>query len=133
MRLVGRAMRRKRADLARANPTPILRGKEKILRRRKPKIHGELYALPAWKELRAIQLANTPICEACCRRPATEVDHQEKHRGDLDKFLDPSNLVSVCRRCHAQKTAWERHPRARFPDPSRPRPQLRPARTRKGI
>ena len=73
----------------------------------------DLYLLPVWKDkLRPAQLAREPFCRECWRSRrarvrATEVDHVVPHRGDLQLFLDPENLQSLCHRCHSAKTMRE--------------------------
>lgn len=73
----------------------------------------DLYDLPIWKlQLRPEQLAREPFCRECwtprrARVRATEVDHVKPHRGDLQLFLDPNNLQSLCHRCHSRKTMQE--------------------------
>lgn len=76
------------------------------------------YNLPVWKDsLRPAQLLREPFCRVCAqaydagdprsRTRATVVDHIEPHRGDWAKFVEPSNLQSLCKRHHDQKTARE--------------------------
>lgn len=61
------------------------------------------------KGLRFDQLRRQPCCEECERNghttPATDVDHRIPHRGDWDKFIDESNIRSLCAACHGRKTA----------------------------
>ena len=127
MRLIGRKTRQRRHEMALQRPTPILRTKTKTLRRWKPKRYGHMYADHRWLDLRAFQLANHPICQACGKRPAVDVDHLDKHAGSWDKFLDPKNLASVCQPCHRKKTSFERRPSVIYHDPDKPKPKLRPA------
>lgn len=70
------------------------------------------YSLPVWTDdLRPAQLLREPFCRECARRGvrtwATVVDHVEPHRGDWTKFIDRSNLQSLCKHHHDQKTARE--------------------------
>lgn len=76
------------------------------------------YNLPIWTDsLRPAQLLREPFCRVCAqtydagdprsRTRATVVDHIEPHRGDWAKFVEPSNLQSLCKRHHDQKTARE--------------------------
>ena len=64
-----------------------------------------------WVKLRKkILVRDHYMCQVCKQAgivtPATEVDHRiPKSRGGSD---DPSNLQSICQRCHAEKTAKER-------------------------
>ena len=60
---------------------------------------------PHWRKLRKAYLATHPICAICQHLVAVELDHIEPHRGDIQKFLDYSNLQGLCKRCHSQKTA----------------------------
>ena len=76
------------------------------------------YNLPIWTDsLRPAQLLREPFCRVCAqaydagdprsRTRATVVDHIEPHRGDWVKFVEQSNLQSLCKRHHDQKTARE--------------------------
>ncbi|WP_226550839.1 HNH endonuclease signature motif containing protein [Celeribacter naphthalenivorans] len=71
----------------------------------------KLYSDPRWQRLRGAYLARHPLCSDCGELgvvvPATEVDHIERHMGDLGKFLDWDNLQGLCKRCHSRKTARE--------------------------
>ncbi len=65
-----------------------------------------LYNLPAWRKLRMLHLGKESLCRLCRPRAvlAEVVDHIIPHGGDMDKFLDPDNLQSLCFRCHNVKT-----------------------------
>lgn len=76
------------------------------------------YTLPVWtRRLRPQQLVMEPFCRVCARMypagdprsrtRATVVDHIVPHRGDWSLFVDPSNLQSLCKHHHDQKTARE--------------------------
>lgn len=78
------------------------------------------YTLPIWvNDLRPMQLLNEPFCRECSRRAAqeglphlarvraTDVDHIVPHRGVWSRFIDRSNLQSLCHSCHSRKTAAE--------------------------
>lgn len=60
----------------------------------------------AWRKLRALILAERPLCEAPgCNRPAKDVDHRvARAKGGTD---DESNLVAYCHSCHSKKTVAE--------------------------
>lgn len=65
------------------------------------------YQSGAWKLARDRQLAEHPDCIAC-GHPAKFADHiRNRAEGGLD--LDPSNLQSMCREHHRQKTLTESH------------------------
>ena len=73
--------------------------------------YRSLYNTAQWKRMRKNQLNQQPLCE-CCRfygylKPAIDVDHIYPHRGDRALFFDSSNLSSMCKKCHAYKTAEE--------------------------
>jgi 5-methylcytosine-specific restriction protein A len=71
-----------------------------------------------WVKLRRAQLRQHPTCQcgACgdhaapCGAPAVDVDHITPLRlfaGDRRAAHHPSNLQSLCERCHGRKTAAE--------------------------
>lgn len=62
------------------------------------------YNSSRWKQRRASQLAESPLCEYCLARenrvtPATIADHKIPHRGDAGLFWD-GELQSLCKRHH---------------------------------
>lgn len=78
------------------------------------------YTLPIWvNDLRPMQLLNEPFCRECSRRAArenlphlarvraTDVDHIVPHRGIWSRFIDRTNLQSLCHSCHSRKTMAE--------------------------
>lgn len=70
------------------------------------------YSLPIWTDdLRPNQLLLEPFCRECTRQGkrvwATDVDHIVDHKGDWARFIDRSNLESLCHRCHSRKTMRE--------------------------
>lgn len=87
-------------------------------RRRVSEDYHAWYTLPVWtRRLRPQQLVREPFCRVCARvypagdprsrTRATVVDHIVPHRGDWSLFVDPSNLQSLCKHHHDQKTARE--------------------------
>lgn len=63
-----------------------------------------------WGQLRAWYIVRYPLCEHCEAKglvvPAREVDHIVPFRSPSDPLrLDETNLQSLCRPCHAKKTA----------------------------
>jgi 5-methylcytosine-specific restriction endonuclease McrA len=59
-------------------------------------------------ELRRAYLAQQPRCEhPGCTSGAEEVDHKQRIADRPDLRLTWSNLQSLCRRHHSQKTARE--------------------------
>ena len=74
--------------------------------------HAKLYNSRQWRKLRALQLAEHPLCRMHAELgqvvAATVVDHIKPHKGDMDLFLDGGNLQSLCKQCHdAHKQAQE--------------------------
>lgn len=56
----------------------------------------------AWRKLRAAVLLDRPVCEACGRAEATDVDHVVRRgAGGSD---DLANLMALCHPCHSKKT-----------------------------
>ena len=85
---------------------------ESARRSEKSQSYRRWYSLRIWTdELRPQQLAHEPFCRDCARRGlrvyATDVDHVVPHDGDWSKFVDPTNLQSLCHSCHGRKTTAE--------------------------
>jgi 5-methylcytosine-specific restriction protein A len=63
-----------------------------------------------WKARRRAHLAEHPWCEDCLEQnlytEATDVHHENRHRGDAETFLS-SPLRSLCHSCHSRRTAAE--------------------------
>ena len=81
-------------------------------RRRISADYHSWYNLPIWtKRLRPDHLLIEPFCRVCSsegkRTRAEVVDHIQLHRGDWQRFTDPTNLQSLCKYHHDQKTAME--------------------------
>ena len=53
-----------------------------------------------WRVIRAAQLVKCPECEACMRVAELDVHHVIPVSFDPSKELDPSNLMTLCPRCH---------------------------------
>lgn len=88
------------------------RHKPKPAARRASAEYHAWYSLPVWTDdLRPAQLLLEPWCRECAKRGirtrATVVDHVEPHCGDWARFIDRSNLQSLCKHHHDQKTARE--------------------------
>ena len=86
--------------------------KPKPAARRESAEYHAWYSLSVWTDdLRPTQLLREPWCRECAKRGirtrATVVDHVEPHRGEWARFIDRSNLQSLCKRCHDRKTAQE--------------------------
>lgn len=69
----------------------------------------------AWRKLRAVVLAEQPLCPECRDQglivPATEVDHADNDPSNNSR----ENLVGLCKPHHSQKTAREMHGHAARP------------------
>ena len=70
----------------------------------------QFYNSTAWRSLRNYKIQLNPLCEICERKgltePAREIDHLQAIK-DGGKNLSLSNLQSLCRSCHASKSAKE--------------------------
>ncbi|WP_275790530.1 HNH endonuclease [Pararhizobium gei] len=89
------------------------------LRKRHRPEYRALYKLPQWEPLRQIVfLRDNYTCQwpGCGRlligkrnEPNSPVaHHRQDHKGDLALFLDPLNVMAVCKECHdtgAQRAA----------------------------
>lgn len=65
------------------------------------------YSSQRWRKLRAIILAQQPLCVEC-DKIATVVDHIVSVRSGGDPW-SLSNLQSMCSRCHDSKSGREAH------------------------
>lgn len=71
------------------------------------KEYRKLYNTRRWRDIRAIQLSEHPLCQCPhCQegkrftKIATVVDHIKPHRGDERLFWDQGNLRSMAKECH---------------------------------
>jgi 5-methylcytosine-specific restriction endonuclease McrA len=55
---------------------------------------------PEWKEIRKLHLQNQDECQACGKKSSLEVHHIIPVHVDKHLELDPSNLLTLCDRCH---------------------------------
>ena len=58
-----------------------------------------------WRKLRLMVLRDQPICAACGRAAATDVDHKIAKAKGGDESRE--NLVGLCHSCHSRKTVRE--------------------------
>lgn len=69
----------------------------------RPWIHW--YKTAAWKKLRLRALSREPLCRFCKKsgilKAGDTVDHIDMHKGNMDKFFDPTNLQVLCKKCHS--------------------------------
>jgi 5-methylcytosine-specific restriction enzyme A len=67
------------------------------------------YNTSAWRKLRLSKLAQKPLCEPCDVRGditlANAVDHVTPINAGGDPFPPLDGLMSMCERCHNEKTA----------------------------
>lgn len=62
------------------------------------------YNSKVWKKLRARQLKKYPYCQECGVIYSLQIDHIKEHENNIELFLDPNNLQTLCIKCHAKKT-----------------------------
>lgn len=81
---------------------------------RTPAAGNSWYQTPIWKQLRREHLGEHPCCVKCLSEGAPPaqargnvVDHIQPHAGNWDKFADPANLQTLCKKHHSSKTARE--------------------------
>ncbi len=78
--------------------------------------HGAFLRRAAWLRLRAAHIADHPLCARCSTDDRPVVAHDVDHiidRRDGGAELDPLNLQSLCRSCHARKTRTAMNERLR--------------------
>ena len=67
------------------------------------------YSTAAWRKLRLAKLASEPLCQPCKARDvltsANTVDHIKPIADGGDPFPPLAGLMSMCGRCHNEKTA----------------------------
>lgn len=67
------------------------------------------YCTSQWKRLRVAKLASDPLCYVCRLRgvltPANAVDHVHPIKDGGEPFPDLDGLMSLCERCHNEKTS----------------------------
>lgn len=70
---------------------------------------GWPYNTTAWKKLRKLKLATSPLCEDCLRInrvvTANHVDHRHAVSQGGPAFPPLNGLASLCHPCHSAKTA----------------------------
>lgn len=82
-----------------------------VIRKEKAQPWGNKKRLPfysssRWQKLRRFMLATHPFCAVCQRVLATELDHIVSATEDKPElWYDTDNLQTICRACHAEKTA----------------------------
>lgn len=66
------------------------------------------YNTRTWQQLRLAKLAHNPMCYACSLRGlvalAVAVDHVKAIKAGGDPFPPLDGLMSLCERCHNEKT-----------------------------
>lgn len=87
------------------------------------------YNSKSWKKLRALKLANNPICEHCLKEdkltPAQMVDHiQPITLTNTELFLEYDNLQSLCNNCHRIKTLGSRSKYSKLKEGERLKEQM---------
>jgi len=67
---------------------------------------NKMYETRAWEAFRLHVLNRNPLCQRIgtdgmqCRYPATLIHHLISPRVDVNKFMDPQNVVALCAACH---------------------------------
>ena len=74
--------------------------------------NNKFYQSTAWRELRALKIEQSPICEECQRRGITTLAQVVDHIVPINEGgarLDMDNLQSLCNPCHNRKSGQEAH------------------------
>ena len=75
---------------------------------------GRFYSTANWQKIAKAQLQREPWCQGCDSAPATVVDHIEPiTKGGAKR--ERTNLQSLCRACHQDKTGCEKAGRRWIP------------------
>jgi hypothetical protein len=53
-----------------------------------------------WKEFRVLIIKSHPFCVICHDTENLVVHHIEKTGPDFDEYLNPCNVVVLCKKCH---------------------------------
>ena len=85
---------------------------------RAPKDTDPFYISVAWRAFREWFISRHPLCETCEREgrgavPAAMVDHVIELKDGGDR-LSEANAMSLCWRCHGQKTANAKNHRKHY-------------------
>lgn len=55
---------------------------------------------PKWRDIRAKHVERQPYCQGCGSRNNLEVHHIEPYHVNPNRELDPTNLITLCKKCH---------------------------------
>jgi len=71
---------------------------------------SKFYQTPAWRNLRAMFIANNPMCVGCEEKGTIRAGWLVDHIIPISQggaALDEANLQTLCKHCHAVKTGKE--------------------------
>lgn len=96
--------------MSRQVPTPLQALKRRLAERGTPLREIRLPPKPGerlrrgrrWFAFARAYRASHPLCEACGERLSAEVHHRTPVSVAPERVFDPSNLIALCRGCHAQ-------------------------------
>ncbi|GAB0481680.1 hypothetical protein KML24007_04260 [Alistipes indistinctus] len=74
--------------------------------------NNKFYQSTAWRDLRALKLEQSPLCEECQRKGITTLAQMVDHVVPINQGgakLDMENLQSLCNPCHNRKSGQEAH------------------------
>ena len=93
----------------------VISQRAKPMKYERPDYH-KFYGSNQWKKIRAMHIAEHPLCEECLKHgflvPARIVDHIHEIK-DGGSMTDFDNLQSLCQACHSKKTQEEKEKRER--------------------
>lgn len=74
--------------------------------------NNKFYHSKAWRDLRALKIEQSPLCEECQRKGITTLAQVVDHIKPINEGgakLDMANLQSLCNPCHNRKSGQEAH------------------------
>ncbi|WP_093828052.1 HNH endonuclease [Spirosoma endophyticum] len=75
-------------------------------------VPNQFYRNAPWRHLHKRQLEKQPLCEHCLQKKILTVATVGNHIKPIrfgGEPLDENNVMSLCKSCHARKSAIERH------------------------
>lgn len=109
--IIDRKRKHKRRLMSIEDPSVRVRKNGSPIRRIRKRPDTILYQSRQWRAMRKHMLAHNPVCVKCKLMMATEVDHIRPHKLNRQLFFNMSNLQTLCRACHQEKTTAERQNR----------------------
>ncbi|MFW6029444.1 MAG: HNH endonuclease [Halanaerobiales bacterium] len=79
-----------------------------VKKNRKYGVTSKLYNTAEWRKMRKVVLTrDNYTCQNCGSQTKVVVDHIIPHRENLELFIEETNLITLCKECHDNKTRKE--------------------------